>query len=97
MAEAVGEKLYDHFRTIMESLGFKCCVSEPFVFFKAGIIIGTYVDDLLCIGRVREDVDLKVALAKCVDVKDLGEVSNLLSTLIERPSRDAVTLSQEGY
>ena len=45
-----------------------------------------------------EEVDeFKVALAKCVDMKDLGEVSSLLSILIERPSRDVVTLSQERY
>ena len=62
-------------------------------FSKTALLLGP--DDLLCVGRVEEVDEVKVALAKCVAMTDLGEVSNLLSILIERPSRDVVTLSQE--
>jgi len=69
-----GKNWYDHFRAIMESLGFEVWVLEPGVFFKDGIIVGTYrYVDLSCIGGVEEVDEFKVALAKCVEMKDLGE------------------------
>lgn len=81
---------------LCSDLGFTQCISDPCVFFKADLIVGLYVDDLLVAGEDTAVCTFKRDLSCHVSVRDPGEGTNILAFQIER-TEDAVMLSQIPY
>ena len=72
---------------------------EPCLYYNSekNILIGIYVDDLLAVGERRFLDEFKRKLRSVYAIKDLGEVSHLLSIEITRPYPDEVLLNQTNY
>ncbi|UYV63799.1 hypothetical protein LAZ67_2005665 [Cordylochernes scorpioides] len=65
---------------ILTSIGLERSRMDPCIYFSKDIILGVYVDDLLVTtSSVESYVKFKSSIQGEVDIKDLGEVSDLLS------------------
>jgi hypothetical protein len=77
-------------------MGFKPCLSDPGLFFIAGVgdarvFIVTYVDDLLIISKDDARVqDIKCELKSRLKIHDLGEVTNFLGSEVKRDREKGV-------
>lgn len=74
----------------------KRCISELCIFFRDALILGLYVDDILCIGRKRHLKELISDFKNEVDFRDLGSVKNILSLGVQK-KEDGLLVSQEAY
>jgi hypothetical protein len=86
----------EHLNRFLLSKGFTRCKSDPCVYFipNRELIVAIYVDDNFIFG-VRAEIDwIKSCISKEFKSKDLGEVTNLLSTRITKTS-EGFELDQE--
>ncbi|UYV77950.1 hypothetical protein LAZ67_15003007 [Cordylochernes scorpioides] len=83
---------------ILTSIGLERSRMDPCVYFSKDIILGVYVDDLLVTtSSVEAYVKFKSSIQREVDIKDLGEVSDLLSVRIKRNKESNLELDQTHY
>ncbi|UYV74740.1 hypothetical protein LAZ67_12000761 [Cordylochernes scorpioides] len=83
---------------ILSSIGLERSRMDPCVYFSKDIILGVYVDDLLVTtSSVESYVKFKSSIQGEVDIKDLGEVSDLLSVRIKRNKDSNLELDQTHY
>ncbi|UYV74592.1 hypothetical protein LAZ67_12000210 [Cordylochernes scorpioides] len=83
---------------ILTSIGLELSRMDPCVYFSKDIILGVYVDDLLVTtSSVESYVKFKSSIQGEVDIKDLGEVSDLLSVRIKRNKDSNLELDQTHY
>ncbi|UYV74589.1 hypothetical protein LAZ67_12000206 [Cordylochernes scorpioides] len=83
---------------ILTSIGLERSRMDPCVYFSKDIILGVYVDDLLVTtSSVESYVKFKSSIQGEVDIKDLGEVSDLLSVRIKRNKDSNLELDQTHY
>ncbi|UYV83970.1 hypothetical protein LAZ67_X000731 [Cordylochernes scorpioides] len=83
---------------ILTSIGLERSRMDPCVYFSKDIILGVYVDDLLVTtSSVESYVKFKSSIQREVDIKDLGEVSDLLSVRIKRNKDSNLELDQTHY
>ncbi|UYV82166.1 hypothetical protein LAZ67_21001203 [Cordylochernes scorpioides] len=83
---------------ILTSIGLERSRMDPCVYFSKDIILGVYVDDLLVTtSSVEAKVKFKSSIQREVDIKDLGEVSDLLSVRIKRNKESNLELDQTHY
>ncbi|UYV78589.1 hypothetical protein LAZ67_16002081 [Cordylochernes scorpioides] len=83
---------------ILTSIGLEHSRMDPYVYFSKDIILGVYVDDLLVTtSSVESYVKFKSSIQGEVDIKDLGEVSGLLSVRIKRNKDSNLELDQTHY
>lgn len=98
-----GRLWYQRLAEVLEHAGFKRLVSDPAIYLWTGrgvkIVIPVFVDDITIIAQSKERVQwVKNLLAKHFNVKDLGEISWLLSMKVERDrKRRTLYLSQRQY
>uniref|UniRef100_A0A1Y1MVU2 Reverse transcriptase Ty1/copia-type domain-containing protein n=2 Tax=Photinus pyralis TaxID=7054 RepID=A0A1Y1MVU2_PHOPY len=88
---------YNHVTSIMLSLDFAKCISEPCIFFKKDIIVAVYVDDFLVSGIEEEVLKFKEIIGKIIKLKDLGPVRSFISIQFDRPSKNVITINQSQY
>ncbi|UYV61701.1 hypothetical protein LAZ67_1005991, partial [Cordylochernes scorpioides] len=83
---------------ILTSIGLERSRMDPCVYFSKDIILRVYVDDLLATtSSVESYVKFKSSIQREVDIKDLGEVSDLLSVRIKRNKDSNLELDQTHY
>ncbi|UYV78617.1 hypothetical protein LAZ67_16002180 [Cordylochernes scorpioides] len=83
---------------ILTSIGLESSIMDTCVYFSKDIILGVYVDDLLVTtSSVESYVKFKSSIQGEVDIKDLGEVSDLLSVRIKRNKDSNFELDQTHY
>jgi len=78
----------------LTKLAADCCV---YVNESKDLIIGLYVDDLGVWGLRRRIDWLKHQLSLLVEIRALGNISELLSLKVDRPSNDFVEINQLSY
>ena len=87
--------------SVLQDLGYKPILADHCIFRNknTGIIICTYVDDFLLVGRKGTDLDqIKQDLAKRFEMKDLGPCEYFLGIRIVRDRKDrTITLVQDAY
>jgi hypothetical protein len=85
----------------LQQLGFEACTSDQCVYInkKTRILIVTYVDDMLIIGKDIAKVKiLKKKLIKIFDIEDLGPAKYFVRVRITRDrKKDTITLCQDAY
>jgi hypothetical protein len=85
----------------LKNLGFYPCHGEPSVFTTndRSLIIGLYVDDMLILGAdIRAVKETVKAISKRWEIKDLGDVSQILGLQVNRDREKGIlTLSQRPY
>jgi len=92
-----GKVWSDFLCNVLLRLGFDFCDGDPCVFIKEGIMLGTYVDDLILIGE-QDIVSLtKRQLSEIVKIKDLGPASHFVGFTIRRLSSERLTIDQGCY
>lgn len=78
-------------------LGFKRSEIEPCVFIKGNTIISIFVDDLLLFtDDENEREEIKKSLSEIFEMRDLGEVSEILGIRIKREN-SGIALDQASY
>lgn len=92
-----GRNWNNYLNKCLNTLGFNQCESDPCVYVGRDIILGVYVDDFLVIGEKEEVMRFKVNFKEFMEVKELGELSNMLSLHFIRPSNRELIVSQEKY
>jgi hypothetical protein len=92
-----GRNWNNHLHGILTKLGFAQSVKDACVYVRPGVIIAVYVDDFLLVGTRAPVEQAKKELSDCMQIKDLGDVTNLLSMAIERPSRGELIVNQQSY
>jgi hypothetical protein len=87
------------YKDIMEELGFVCITADESVYVNESLIVGVYVDDLIIVSPHLEKIEkFKKDIKKKYDVKDLGELSLILSMRWTRNRGERISfLSQETY
>jgi len=73
------------------------CQSDPRVFVKRDIIVGTYVDDFLVTRKTSEVARSKAEIGETVKIVDLGPVRSFLTIQFFRPEPDMIMLCQGIY
>jgi hypothetical protein len=83
----------------LQELGFKPLDADASVFYKKGVIIAIYVDDLLITGKDHKEIDaLKKALNYRFKISDLGLVNFYLGMTVTRDRINrTLRLSQQAY
>jgi hypothetical protein len=88
-------------RSALEELGFQPCTSDQCVYFnrKTGILIVTYVDDMLIIGKDKGKIKtLKRDLATKFEIEDIGPANYFVGVRITRDrERKTISLCQDAY
>ena len=88
-------------RRFFESIKFEQTYSDPCVYInrEMGVIIAIWVDDLIIFGRDMVDINnVKEALKKEYEMKDLGELKYFLGIQVHRDrERKIIHISQSGY
>jgi hypothetical protein len=91
---------------VVETMGFKACVSDPCLFFKRStsgrlILLFLFVDDFQCSfhrADAAEWLALKAQLVQRFQTKDMGESTWILGMRIQRDRKArTITLDQELY
>lgn len=77
--------------------GLNKCKTDPCVYFSESVIVGVYVDDFLVIGLPMEIENFKIKIQQYMEVKDLGNLHDLLSLKCVKTSENTLTVSQERY
>lgn len=91
---------YNCLCSALRKLGFESIPSDPCIFVNhKGIVIGTWVDDLVIAGPNILDIkDFKEKLAEIFKIKDLGEIKKILGLKVTRDRRSRVLyLDQTSY
>jgi Reverse transcriptase (RNA-dependent DNA polymerase) len=83
---SVAPKLwYLHLREQLEAKGFKPSAIDPCLYFRNGVAIAVYVDDVIMIGRTTKELDEIVKdLQEEFKVTDEGELSGFLGIDVKR-------------
>ena len=88
-------------RRFLKSIGFEQTHSDPCVYInkKMGIIIAMWVDDLVIFGKDTASInELKAALKKEYEMKDLGELKYFLGIQVHRDKdQKIIHINQTGY
>ena len=87
------------YKEIMVKLGFVCITADESVFVNGQVIVGVYVDDLIIVSPHLQKIEkFKKDIKKEYDVKDLGELSVILSMKWTRNREERTSfLSQQAY
>src|SRR6266536_1387404 len=76
---------YNTLARFLEEMGFQPLEADASVFYKKGVIIAIYVDDLLITGQDHKEIDdIKGALSKRFQMSDLGLVGFYLGMTVTR-------------
>jgi hypothetical protein len=85
----------------LQQLGFKACTSDQCVYINksTGILIVTYVDDMLIIGKDKAKIKaLKKSLTRRFEMEDLGPAEYFVGVRITRNRKEGtITLCQDAY
>jgi reverse transcriptase-like protein len=87
--------------TALQDLGFEACASDQCVYLnkETGILIITYVDDMLIIGKDKDKIrTLKKNLMKRFEIEDLGPAKYFVGVRITRDRKaGTISLCQDAY
>jgi hypothetical protein len=88
-------------RLALEELGFQPYTSDQCVYFnkETGILIVTYVDDMLIIGKDKGKIKtLKRDLATKFEIEDIGSANYFVGVRITRDrEKKTISLCQDAY
>jgi hypothetical protein len=89
------------FASKLQELGFMKSAYDPTLFFREGLALVIYVDDILVFSQTKEAVQqLKEELFEAFDMKDLGAARHFLGmevTRDRRSSKKTLKISQKAY
>ena len=92
-----GKKFNDFITDLMKKFGLTQLMSDQCVFFRGiELIVGIYVDDLICLGKSELIAEFKTWLAKRCEITDKGPISHCLSMNVSRKD-GAIFVNQETY
>ena len=85
----------------LQQLGFEACTSDQYVYInkETGILIVTYVDDMLIIGKDKAKIKaLKKSLMQRFEMEDLGPAKYFVGVRITRNRKEGtIALYQDAY
>jgi len=80
------------------NMGFSHCKdSDPCVYVLRDMVVGIYVDDILIIGSTQAIDRFKNDLSSKMKIKDLGNVSVILSLRVQKHDHSHVSIDQSLY
>ena len=87
---------YETLKDAILKAGFSESEVSACLFFKDGVYLIIYVDDILISGKLEDVTKIKEFLAKEFNLKDLGEVNYFLSMIFNR-IKDGYIITQSQY
>lgn len=88
--------------THLKEMGFTQSNNDPCIYHKNTggdmLLMGVYVDDIILAGKKESDLEqVKTALGKKFDIKDLGQLSYFLGVKVKQQRNGAIWIGQPTY